>query len=271
MKNKIQNDYDGLGIQVNIYSVSMHIPPEWNTEDYKEQFNNVFFVTKGSCSLALDGKVYEVSVNDIIFIPHGSLVHMVRASDDFTLSLRFRFSVEYTEKKGIIPYHTHVDDSKHLTAFYDSMIVIKQENELLFAMKAKAYLLMLLSEIMEGTQKHDKVQLTADTFAPEISAFINSHLSEKLSVETLAEFAGYHPKYFIVLFKKYMNDTPAHFIKKMRLEHSKFLLAHTDTKISEISKLAGFSTQPKFANSFKLYTGYTASEYRKKFHDTKNE
>lgn len=264
MKNKIQNDYDGLGIQVNIYSVSTHIPPEWSSDCYKELYNTVFFVTNGFCLLSLDGKLYTVTANDIIFIPQNSLVHMVKVSDNFELSLRFRFSVNSPDKKPVTQYHTHVDDPEPLNSFFGSMIVIKQENELLFAMKAKAYLLMLLSEIMEGAQKSSKIHLTADTFASEISAYINGHLSEKLSVETLAEFAGYHPKYFIVLFKKYMNDTPAHFIKVMRLEHAKFLLEHTQTSISEISKLSGFSTQPKFANSFKLYVGCTASEYRKK-------
>lgn len=271
MKNKIQNDYNGLGIQVNIYSVSMHIPPEWSSECHKEQHHNVFFVTNGSCSLSLDGKLYTVTANDIIFIPENTLVHMAKVSDDFELSLRFRFGIAGSESNSPVQHHTHVEDPEPLNSFFSSMIIIKQEDELLFAVKAKAYLLMLLSEIMESAQKHDKIHLTAETFASEITAYINSHLSEKLSVETLADFAGYHPKYFIVLFKKYMGDTPAHFIKAMRLEHSKFLLEHTHTSISEIAKLSGFSTKPKFANSFKLYTGYTASEYRKKFRDEKCE
>lgn len=265
MKNKIKNGYDGLGIQVNIYSVSMHIPSEWSSDSFQDQYNSIFFITAGSCSISLDGKIFTVAANDILFVPNGTLVHVLEISNDFSISFMFSFDVVYEIKKDAVPYHTHIDDPKQLNQLYESMMSIKEEDQLLFAMKAKTYLLMLLSDMMECTHKRTNVHLSSDNFAAEISSYINSRLAEKISIEELANFAGYHPKYFIVLFKKYMGDTPAHYIKKMRLEHSKFLLSYTNTKISEISKRAGFSTQPKFANSFKVYTGLTASEYRKKF------
>ena len=93
-------------------------------------------------------------------------------------------------------------------------------------------------------------------------AYIKKHISEALSVQSVADALGYHRVYLSSLFSKTMGIHLNDFIYRCKLEESKSLLAHTDKPISEISNYLGFSCQSPFQTRFKKAFHMTPAKYR---------
>ena len=63
-------------------------------------------------------------------------------------------------------------------------------------------------------------------------------------------------------FRKHYDTTIGEFIRKRRIEHACQLLASSDTSLSEIALVCGFSDQSHFCAMFKSHTGLTPAKFR---------
>lgn len=96
----------------------------------------------------------------------------------------------------------------------------------------------------------------------ETVAYINEHLSEKLSLDFLAKRASISPYYFTRLFKKETGFTPHEYLIAARINTAKFLLKNTSISVKEICFCTGFSNESSFCTTFKKWVKQTPSNYR---------
>ncbi len=94
-------------------------------------------------------------------------------------------------------------------------------------------------------------------------AYIQAHLSDKLSVEKIAASAGYSTSYFSHLFAQETGMSPYQFVMKSRVEHAQQLLQTTRLPIQEIAFQCGFNSVANFSYSFHRMAGISPHEYRK--------
>lgn len=92
--------------------------------------------------------------------------------------------------------------------------------------------------------------------------YINTHFKEKISLQNVAEHAGYNPAHFSKLFHKKMGVTFNHYVSSLRINYAKRLLASTEHSISFICFECGFSSSSSFNRSFSSIVGVSPSEYR---------
>lgn len=71
--------------------------------------------------------------------------------------------------------------------------------------------------------------------------------------------------WFIQNFKQYTNSTPAQYLLSLRIHNAKVLLESTNYNVTEISNIIGYENPLYFSRIFKKQTGFSPSEYRKKF------
>lgn len=93
--------------------------------------------------------------------------------------------------------------------------------------------------------------------------YIDTHPNEKLSLEELAQKAGYSPFHLSRKFHKEMNCSIIDYIQHSKLERAKYLLVHTTQSIDDISAELGFNSRSYFTSVFKNIEGTTPSEYRR--------
>jgi|SRR5207253_8627720 len=89
----------------------------------------------------------------------------------------------------------------------------------------------------------------------------NYHRSD-LRLEDLAREVNLSIWHLSHLFKSEMNDSPAHYLKSVRLEHACDLLAATNLSVKEVMHKVGLSDQSHFAKDFKKVYGITPTQYR---------
>ncbi|MBK8549608.1 MAG: helix-turn-helix transcriptional regulator [Ignavibacteria bacterium] len=92
-----------------------------------------------------------------------------------------------------------------------------------------------------------------------------------LNLESMSYKIGYSHKHFISLFKKQVGVTPKNYMKILRFQKA-VLEIEKDTLInwSSIAIESGYYDQAHFINDFKLFSGFTPSEYLNKKSDNLN-
>lgn len=93
--------------------------------------------------------------------------------------------------------------------------------------------------------------------------YIGIHINEKLSINELAERAGYSEYYFSRKFKQEMGCTLTEYIMREKIERAKVLLSTTSMSIMEISIELSFNSRSYFSDTFQKNTGISPGEYRK--------
>ncbi|WP_217591989.1 response regulator [Cohnella sp. GbtcB17] len=95
-----------------------------------------------------------------------------------------------------------------------------------------------------------------------LKAFIESHLSEDLSLTRLAEVVHFNPDYMSKLFKQSEQCTITEYISMLKIRQAKVWLADPDILVQQIAKDLNFTTASYFSRYFKKETGMTPQEFR---------
>ena len=106
---------------------------------------------------------------------------------------------------------------------------------------------------------------STDQFA-DLAVWIQGHLRQDLSVETLAERACLSPRHFSRRFKDVFGTTPATFVEDLRLGQARERLTAPAQSIESVASSVGFASADAFRRAFERRFGIKPSTYRRHFH-----
>lgn len=95
-----------------------------------------------------------------------------------------------------------------------------------------------------------------------VLAYIQQHLTEKISVDTLSSKAYLSRNTFFRWFKEQFGITPVEYINRERIKHAKQLMSNGKDSISNIAMQCGFSDVNYFVRLFKKMEGITPGSYQ---------
>ncbi len=116
--------------------------------------------------------------------------------------------------------------------------------------------MIALTEMVSRSKKQPR-------FSPHVRksiAFINSHISEKITVALLAKECGVSADYLSRIFKKETGEPVSSFVMRKKIDSAKDYLIEGKTA-SEIARNLGFSSASHFGKVFKAFCGISPSEY----------
>ena len=139
-----------------------------------------------------------------------------------------------------------------------------------YVLIVKALLLKLLVMIgraytreIEGTETEQTFQRYKSMIALS-KDYIDAHYAQNLSLKEIAEYVGYSQSHFCYLFKAITGKTAVEYINTVRVQKAIELLRNSKLSILDISQEVGFNTISNFNKTFKLTTGVTPRDYRKR-------
>ena len=98
----------------------------------------------------------------------------------------------------------------------------------------------------------------------EVLDLICRQLDRPFSISELARLCHLSPSRFAHLFREQLDMTPLQFIERQRIERARKLLEHTGHTIASISQQVGFESAFYFSRRFKLATGSSPRDYRRR-------
>ena len=110
-------------------------------------------------------------------------------------------------------------------------------------------------------------KLETNTVIEEACEYINSNLSQSISICDLVSNTAISKSSLYKNFQIQFNCTPGEYINKTRVDKSIELLKNTDYNIEEISERVGFSSASYYSKIFKKIKGISPLKYRQKNKD----
>lgn len=123
----------------------------------------------------------------------------------------------------------------------------------------KSYLVNLL-----GRKEKDSHEIVTGA-----KFYINSHLSDDLSVCSIAENFFVSPNYFSRLFKRETGQGCNEYIVQKRMEKAGILLETTNFNTGKIAGMVGYNDTNYFSMAFKKHCGMSPTHYRSKIREEK--
>ncbi len=113
--------------------------------------------------------------------------------------------------------------------------------------------------MFNGQKKHE------DEPIKQAQEFIESNVSEKITVEELASKYAIGKRHFERRFKKATNNTPVEYMQRVRIEAAKKELENSGKNVNEVMYEVGYNDNKAFRQVFKKLTGITPADYRTKY------
>ena len=119
----------------------------------------------------------------------------------------------------------------------------------------KKYLHRLLDQYRQETNGSNYAVTT-------VKQYIESHYSEDLSLNFLADMVFLNPNYLSTVFTRETSCSINKYIKNVRMKHAVDLLINSNKKIVDIAKETGYSNTSYFIRAFQSIYGTSPEKYR---------
>ncbi|NCC62691.1 MAG: AraC family transcriptional regulator, partial [Verrucomicrobiae bacterium] len=93
--------------------------------------------------------------------------------------------------------------------------------------------------------------------------YINEHMDEPLSLQTLADVACFSPYHFHRIFAAYVGEPLSTFVRRIRLEKAAHYLCHSRQSVIDIALAAGYESHAAFTKAFTKHFGESPTDFRK--------
>ncbi|MCR4999029.1 MAG: AraC family transcriptional regulator [Lachnospiraceae bacterium] len=254
-------------------------PPHWHTPV------EIIMPTRGGYSAVCGDERYELQEGDILFICPGA-IHSLYAPKD---GERIIFQIGTSSLSDIKDVDTVLSllspailitakDHPHIHEEIQKIIRDIQDKYFGDSFFSESYIyskfLMMLSLIGQNyTHAADQLssnlnrqQEYTDMFLT-ICDYISSHCTEDLTLDQVAEQAGFSKFYFTRLFKQFTNVSFYKYLNQKRIAMAETLLIDEKNSITDVALGCGFSSLSAFIRMFKIVKGCTPTEYRKMQHE----
>lgn len=226
----------------------------------------ILYFTQGSGYVHCEGDKTEVKKGDI-FVVNSNMPHAFSTDSSvayYCLIPDGDFCLANGINSAGIQFSSHITDDPVLSNMFEKFTDIFYSSEVYRDAMLRALLLNMLIHLATGygapKQQYDASANITRGIQSAIG-YIKCHLSEKITVEKLANSVNISKYHFLRNFKKLTGDTPIVYVNKLRCENAKKLLSSGSYPIGEVCEKCGFENMSYFAKVFKNYTGKTPSDF----------
>lgn len=251
----------------------------------KKHWHNEYellYVMKGTTYVNIDGRTYAVGQDEILIISPGAVhsytepqdinkICVIRLTEDFLKCFSAKTQSLYTHFLSDI---LHIGRHENISEIIEELQIVFQIEEDAFIesiLIAKSLELIVLlfrnpSLILErGPVKRNNDSQSMD----KMIHYIREHMQEKITLSDIASYLGFSESYCSKYIKKKTNMNFLEYLNNERIEKAKQTLRLSDTPITEIAYMTGFSSIQSFNRVFKSFCEVSPTEYRKRLHDQK--
>ncbi len=268
------NFHQGSSFQLFDNTDNEEYPIHWHPE------LEIIMPLRNIYTAVIDEHVYELREGDILIIGSGVLHHLLKQEGE-RIIFQPAFSLLHNigELESVLSLIAPVilitpeKDPDIYTKIHDLILEMKEEYFVESPLTEAAIYYRLIEmfvligrkynetlENFKGTGGQKKKEY-AEKFMS-VCSYINDHCIEDLSLEEVADLAGFSKYHFTRLFKNFTGMTFYKYLNQKRIAHAEKLLIDPEISITEVALHSGFNNLSTFIRMFKLVKGCTPTEFR---------
>ncbi|HHV60150.1 MAG TPA: AraC family transcriptional regulator [Clostridiaceae bacterium] len=280
-------------LPVIVKSIENYFNSDWSMNPNRHDHFEMVYVKKGDGIFEVAGQPVPIGPNDILIIKpnqvHKLIVKSKTGCQFIVLSFRFagKLSKEYSE----ISLEDFLNFVRENESGAFIVLKVNQKNEIIdllnriikekenddigseflrYLLILELFVLLSRALKMEWENSIKGKSLKLKELIRIAVEFIYNNFEREISVKDMANYVFLSTGYFTRAFKEETGITPVSYLRKVRIERAKDLLAETDMKVAEIAQSVGFSNQQRFNETFRQQVKMTPLEYRKRNRTPKN-
>ncbi|MBQ3506687.1 MAG: helix-turn-helix domain-containing protein [Clostridia bacterium] len=261
-------------------------------KDYvgKEEFHDFWelvYVDKGEAVATANGKEYTLRAGEAIFHQPNER-HALRANGrlapnviivSFTTkseSVGFFTEKRITLDKRLLPFmYTIIDESKKTFDLPYSDPALKKMPLLEKPTLGGRQLIKNLLEVLLINIMRDETETRSEntTFLPKeemesqvakrVMAYLQEHIRDDIQIADLCHALHYNKSHLFAQFKRATGRSIMSYFTLLKIDAAKKDLRQSDMSVAQIAALYAFDSPNYFSKTFKKYTRYTPTSYRK--------
>ena len=216
-----------------------------SAEGHSHAYAHILLPLNDTLTVFLDNNEYEITPEHLGFIAPGRFHHCVCKSDiimiDIPTYMIKESDLETLESQVSIPL------SGTMIPLAEIIKTEVKENP---ESSSISYLYYFL---------YDKL---VETGGLKSLRYIKEHFNENISISDLAKLESYNISYFTDWFKRKTGQAPSVYIRKVRIDKAKELLAATNYRLIDVAMQVGYNSNASFTRAFKEIVGVSPIMFR---------
>lgn len=120
--------------------------------------------------------------------------------------------------------------------------------------------------VIDENDNNIEKQLNPEKLVEYAKEYIESHISDELTVDAIAQKVYMSRSHFAREFKRITDVSVMDYVINRRMERAILMLRNGERSQSKVAEAVGYKDLKYFQRSFKKYTGHTIKEYQRLLH-----
>lgn len=239
-----------------------------------EDCTELLYVYQGSGQYEVEGYRYPIRAGDLLLYNQGDL-HEVTSSSRLEIGT-ICFGLTDVELSGLpighltAPEHGFVRPAEEQTARFHMLchlIYEQAEQNCTFSRELIGYLLpaLVLMAVNLPSDQRAANQPHSMVVANRIRAYIGTHFTEPLTLDSIGQALSISPYHLAHVFKAVTGMSPMHYMIRCRIGEAQNLLISTDYSATQIAAIVGYASVNHFNAIFTKLVGLPPIRYRKQY------
>lgn len=255
-------------------TASNEFPPHWH-EDFEVIYCMGDYMKVGikdEIHLLKQGDICIVDANEIHYFPHQPYAcnRMILQFKGTHLGMYSDFEAGMHFKTPVI-HKDNIEGSFHSLLEHNLMAILSENDRMekgfkmsimarLYDVVSLLYRNIELEQFSKEELNHSHLRLGR---LEKVFDYVESHYSERITLEDIASVAGYSVYHFTRFFKEFTGMTFITYLNYYRIYMASFQLQDTDLQVTEIALEVGYESVKTFNRVFKEVKGCSPTVFRK--------
>lgn len=225
----------------------------------------LMLVTEGTLWIADESNSYEVHPGEYVILPPTPHQHGTHAGFCSFYWLHFTVDQKSPASKSLsLPATGQLAHLSRFSVLFSQFYDIWEHDTDSYTVDlfATGLLLEIYRQLQGNAASSDA---SGYRLYQKILEYIEWNSGFNISVEQIAHYLDYHPKYLSSVFHRYHDDTLKHYIMKCVMDHAKAELTYSGESITTIAENMGFHDVHHFSSAFRRVVGVSPRQYRNSF------
>ena len=239
------------------------------SSSHTHSFWELFYLTKGSCSILIRDALYEINEGTIFLIPR-DISHKVIYSSTDNERIVIELGDDYVAPiiSGFPDFTFNLSASYLINYYFDTVLLESKKHSSISSLTIRhsiqGIILCIIRsgfDITASLNVRNSLQ-TENTIIQNAIDYIEQNFSANISLTALAEHLHLNPSYLSKLFKDETEMTFKDFLNRIRISHAERLLLETNLPMSDVASLCGYESGNYFGDVFKKTKGISPIKFR---------
>ncbi len=236
-------------------------------EPHWHEYATVDILTDGQGTHWINHKSFPVQKGYIHFIRPTDIHTLLTSTSLSLISLRFRESAVPPSCAALLSSRSggaslSPDELSLFCSLADAILFFQQHPSECAPRGVQTCFELILLKLLEKLRQNE-ISFPLGDSLQRVVDHINSHFCEHLTLESLAELAGYSPAYFSSVFRQKIGCTYTDYLSRRRLDYACALMQTSSLTLQEIGEAAGFSSFAGFCKATHRLLGQSPGAFRR--------